>query len=131
MTLVAHLIRAIVGVAGAGVRTFLLAIVLIDFVYAVLLAGLCFWIASRDAFWKGVVAAIIGGLAVAACGVVVAIQLAVARMIRQAIEEASIGKLTFDALFEIGLGVSDDTPEGRSAATTKLHGRPSARSRRS
>lgn len=122
MNLVAHIIGSIARVAGAGLRTLLWTIVMIDLLYGVAVTIVCFWIASRDALWKGMVAGVIAFLAIGVCGLIAAVQRAVACMIRTAVEEAAIGQRVFDAIFQIGLGVDDQRPEGRSAMTASLSG---------
>ena len=95
---------------------------ILETLWGVLLAALCFWIASHGSTIRGVLAAVLAFLLVTVCALVVAVYFASLSVIRKAVSDAALGRAIFDSLFEYALGVSgEDTGERPNTARIPTH----------
>ncbi len=95
---------------------------ILETLWGVLLAALCFWIASHGSTIRGVLAAVLAFLLVTACALVVAVYFASLSVVRKAVSDAALGRAIFDSLFEYALGVSgEDTGERPETAKVPTH----------
>lgn len=117
--ILAKSLQIITGLLGTGIRSFALAIMILETLWGVTLAVLCFWIASDGSTIRGILAAGLAFLLVTACALVVAVYFACLAVVRKAVSNAGLGRTIFDTLFEHALGVSGDD-SGQKPATAKI-----------
>ena len=95
---------------------------ILESLWGVLLAALCFWISSQGSTLRGVLAAVLAFLLVTVCAFVVAVYFAGLSVIRKAVSDAALGRAIFDSLFEYVLGVSGkDAGERPNTAKIPTH----------
>ena len=95
---------------------------ILETLWGVLLAGLCFWIASQGSTMRGVLAAVLAFLLVTVCALVIAVYFASLSVVRKAVSDAALGRAIFDSLFERALGVSGrDIGERPSTVKVPTH----------
>lgn len=86
---------------------------ILETLWGVLLAALCFWISCNGSTIRGVLAAVLAFLLVTVCALVVAVYFASLSIVRKAVSDAALGRAIFDSLFEYALGVSGEDNGGR------------------
>ena len=95
---------------------------ILETLWGVLLAGLCFWIAGQGSTIRGILAAVLAILLVTICTLVVAVYFASLSVVRKAVSDAALGRSIFDALFDYALGISgDDTGEQPTTSRIPTH----------
>ena len=95
---------------------------ILEALWGVLLAGLCFWIASQGSTIRGILAAVLAFLLVTVCALVIAVYFASLSVVRKAVSDAALGRAIFDSLFEYTLGVSgEDIGERPNTAKVPTH----------
>lgn len=91
----------------------------LEVLWGVLLASLCFWIACNGSILRGCLAAVLAFFLVTVCTLIVALHFASLSVVRKAVSDAGVGRTIFDALFDYALGISgEDT--GERSATAKI-----------
>lgn len=106
--MLAKTIQIIAGLLGMAVKSFALALLVLEVGWGVLLASLCFWIAGHGSLIRGIIAAILAFVLVTIVAVVLSTYFAAISVVRKAVADAGIGKIVFDRLFEHVLGVAGD-----------------------
>ena len=107
------------GLLGTAVRAFAFALMVIETLWGLLLAALCFWVASQGSTLRGVLAAVLALLLVTVCALVMALYFSGLSVIRKAVSDAGLGRTIFDGLFDYALGISgEDT--GQRSTTAKI-----------
>lgn len=120
--MLAKSLQIITGLLGTAIRSFAFAVMMLETLWGVLLAALCFWIASHGSTLGGVLAAVLASLLATACALVVAAYFASLSVVRKAVSDAALGRAIFDSLFEYALGISgEDTGERSAAARMPTH----------
>ena len=115
-------LQVITGLLGTAIRSFAFAVMILETLWGVLLAALCFWIASHGSTLQGVIAAVPAFLLVTVCAVVMAIYFASLSVVRKAVSDAALGRIIFDSLFDYALGISgEDNGERPDAAKIPTH----------
>lgn len=95
---------------------------ILETLWGILLAALCFWIASQGSTIRGVLAAVLAFLFVTVCALIVAVCFASLSVVRKAVSDAALGRAIFDSLFKYALGVSgEDTGERPNTAKIPTH----------
>lgn len=123
MSVVVDSLRSIAGLFKYAFRTFALTLVVVEGIYGLLLTWVVFGIAvAGTSPLRFVLATIVTVSFVIVLGITVAFQFTMARTIAWGVTQASLGRRMFDALFDLVLGVSDECPQGRSAASQAVHG---------
>ena len=114
--------QIITGLLGTAVRAFALAVLTLQTIWGILLAGLCFWIASQGSVTRGIIAVVLAVILVSVCALVIAFYFASLAVVKKAVSDAALGRSLFDTLFDYALGVSgDDTGERPSTAKIPTH----------
>lgn len=105
-------LHVIAGLLGHAIKSFVVALVVLEVCWGLVLAGLCFWLASHDSWVQGIIAVVLALLLVTIASVILAGYYAAICVVRKAVVTAGIGKAVFDNLFEHVLGVTgDDTDQ--------------------
>ena len=95
---------------------------ILEILWGVLLATLCFWIACQGSSIRGILAAAFAIFLVTACALVVAVYFACLSVVRKAVSDVGLGRAIFDRLFDYALGVSGkDSGETPSTAKVRTH----------
>ena len=95
---------------------------ILETLWGVVLAGLCFWIAHQGSTIRGVLAAGLAFLIVTVCALVIAVYFASLSVVRKAVSDAALGRAIFDSLFEYALGVTgEDNGERPNTAKVPTH----------
>ena len=95
---------------------------ILETLWGLLLASLCFWVASQGSTFRGFLAAVFAFILVTACTLVIALYFSSLSVVRKAVSDAALGRSIFDALFDYALGVSGaDTGERPSTAKIPTH----------
>ena len=89
----------------------------LETLWGLLLAGVCFWIAGQGSTIRGILAAALAILLVTICTLVVAVYFASLSVARKAVSDAALGRSIFNALFDHALGISGDDTGERSATS--------------
>ena len=79
---------------------------ILETLWGLLLASLCFWVASQGSTFRGFLAAVFAFILVTACTLVIALYFSSLSVVRKAVSDAALGRSIFDALFDYALGVS-------------------------
>lgn len=94
----------------------------LETLWGVLLATLCFWIASEGSVMRGVLAVALAFLLVTACALVIAVYFASLSVVRKAVSDIGLGRTIFDSLFDRALGISGADPgENSESARIPTH----------
>lgn len=110
MSLVIDSLRGVAGLLKYASRTFVLALIAVDGIYGLLLAGVVLWIsAAGTSPLRFVLATIVTVSLVLVLGFTVAFQFTLARAIAWGVEQAALGRRDCDALFAIILGETEES----------------------
>ncbi len=94
----------------------------LETLWGVVVALLCFWVASEGSNVRGTLAVVVAMLLVTVCTVVIAVYFASLSLVRKAVADAALGRNIFDALFDHVLGISGaDAGEKPVAAKVPTH----------
>lgn len=94
----------------------------LEALWGVLLAAMCFWIAGNGSTTRGILAAILAFILVTICALIVAVYFACLSVVRKAVSDAGLGRTIFNSLFEYALGVSgEDTGQPSPDAKIRTH----------
>lgn len=95
---------------------------ILETVWGVGLAILCFWIASQGSIVRGAMAVTLAFVLVTVCALVIAVYFASLSVVRKAVSDAGLGRIVFDNLFDYALGISgEDTGEQPEEARIRTH----------
>ena len=120
--MIAKSLQIIFGFIGHAIRTFATTLLLLELVWGGLLAVGCFWIAGDDSTIRGILAAGCAILFVTATAILIAVYFSANSVVRKAVNDAGIGRVIFDNLFDRVLGVKgDDTGQRPETARVPTH----------
>lgn len=123
MSIIIDSLHGIAGLFKYAFRIFSLSLFVVEILYGLPLVAIVLWIAITDGnIVRFVLTLIITAILVIVLGLFVAFQFTLAKTISRFIESAAIGQRVFDALFDIILGISDESPEGGLSASQSIHG---------
>ncbi|MFI4847713.1 MAG: hypothetical protein ACIAZJ_01325 [Gimesia chilikensis] len=127
MSLVIDSLRGVAGLLKYASRTFVLALIAVDGIYGLLLAGVVLWIsAAGTSPLRFVLATIVTVSLVLVLGFAVAFQFTLARTIAWGVEQAALGRRVCDALFEITLGETEESASVPSVTLGELQAKLNA-----
>lgn len=127
MSLVIDSLRGVAGLLKYASRTFILALIAVEGIYGLLLAGVVLWIsAAGTSPLRFVLATIVTVSLVLVLGFTVAFQFTLARTIAWGVEQAALGRRVCDALFEITLGVTEESASVPSVTLGELQAKLNA-----
>lgn len=107
---------------GYAIRSFALAIIFLEVCWGVLLAGICFWIASDGSTARGIIAIVFAMSFVSIGAVILGFYFAALSVVRKAVSDAGIGRIIFENLFDQMLGVTgEDTGQQPDRARVPTH----------
>jgi hypothetical protein len=122
MSLVLKALRQTTGLVTYALRIFVLSHGIIDVVFGLALASLCFYIAYDGSLVRGLLAGLVALVLSVVLGLFASVKITAFYALSRTIEQAAVGGRVFDALAEHWLGVSDENPRGDTTITQTLHG---------
>ena len=95
---------------------------ILETLWSLFLAAVCFWIAGQESTICGILAAILALLMTTVCVLIIAVYFASLSVVRKAVSDAGVGRTIFDAIFDYALGISgEDTGERTATARVPTH----------
>ena len=95
---------------------------ILETLWSLFLAAVCFWIAGQESTICGILAAILALLITTVCVLTIAVYFASLSVVRKAVSDAGVGRTIFDAIFDYALGISgEDTGERTATARVPTH----------
>ena len=95
---------------------------ILETLWSLFLAAVCFWIAGQESTICGILAAILALLMTTVCVLIIAVYFASLSVVRKAVSDAGVGRTIFDAIFDYALGISgEDTGERTATAKVPTH----------
>lgn len=121
-SILAKSLQIITGLLGTAIRSFAFAVMILETLWGVILASLCFWLAAQGSTIRGTLAAVLAFILVTACTLIVAVYFASLTVVRKAVSNAALGRTIFDNLFDYALGISgEDIGEQSTSARIPTH----------
>lgn len=108
--MLAKSLQIITSLMGTALRAFAFAILVLECLFALALAALCFWIASDGSIVRGAIAAGVAFTFATVATVIVAVYFAALSVVKKAVSDAGLGRTIFNSLFRHALGVSGGDP---------------------
>ncbi|QDV51718.1 hypothetical protein [Gimesia fumaroli] len=123
MSMIIDSLRGVAGLFKYALRTFSLTLFAIECLYGPLLTAIVLWIViAEDSLLRLILALSINVILVMLLGLFVSFQFTMSKTVSRFLERTAIGRRIFDALFDLVLGISDESPEGRFSAPQSMHG---------
>ena len=115
-------LQVIAGLLGKAVGSFAYAVLAIELLVGLTMAGLSFWLAYDGSLVRGILATVLAILFITVLAVVVGVYYAAISTARRAVADAGLGKTVCDELFDRVLGVrGDDAGEQPDTAQIPTH----------
>lgn len=100
MSIILQSIRGVSSGLAQGLRALALSLLLLDVLYAFLLALLAFWIAAHGSWIRGVLAGCLALILSIVVGTIISVQIGIVRAAKAVVKRAAVGRLTLDALVQ-------------------------------
>lgn len=100
---------------GEALRSFAMALLVLEALWGFTLAGLCLWLVGHGSWVRGIVAGVVALVVVTGGSFVLATYYAAVRTMQKAVKDAGLGSVIFHQLFEHALGVSGEDAGVRPA----------------